>query len=80
MRRRVPHVPKDEPAEETRFHTTFQEVVEVIEDDHEKLKNRDLPDQHPIGAITNLQKELGSKLDSDGALTNVEIEAILQQN
>lgn len=80
MRRRVPLVPKDEPAEETRFHTTFQEVVEVIEDDHEKLKNRDLPDQHPIRAITNLQKELGSKLDSDGALTNVEIEAILQQN
>lgn len=30
-------------------------VIEVVENDHNKLINRDHPDQHPIGAITGLQ-------------------------
>ena len=30
-------------------------VIEVVENDHNKLINRDSPDQHPIGAITGLQ-------------------------
>ena len=32
--------------------------------DHEKLYNRDLPDQHPISAITDLENTLGNKQDS----------------
>lgn len=31
--------------------------------DHDELENRDLPDQHPISAITGLQKELNKKLE-----------------
>lgn len=33
-------------------------IATMIESDHNKLKNRDLPDQHPIEAITGLKKEL----------------------
>lgn len=29
---------------------------------HDRLRNRDLPDQHPIGAITGLQDALDSML------------------
>lgn len=32
--------------------------------DHSKLYNRDLPDQHPIAAITDLQGVLDTKIDS----------------
>ena len=31
--------------------------------DHNELINRDLPDQHPISAITGLQEALDSKAD-----------------
>jgi len=40
--------------------------------DHERLINRDKPNQHPIDAITDLRKELNSKLDSETALPLIE--------
>lgn len=48
--------------------------------DHTLLKNRDLPDQHPIEAIADLRPELDGKLeDSDlQALSNIEIENLLR--
>ena len=36
--------------------------------DHNRLTNRDKADQHPIEAITDLRKELDSKLNSKTAL------------
>lgn len=35
-------------------------VTKVSTNDHTLLKNRDLPNQHPISAITNLEEELMS--------------------
>lgn len=35
-------------------------VIEIKENDHDKLINRDLADQHPIDAITGLQDALNS--------------------
>lgn len=43
---------------------------------HEKLNNRDLPDQHPISAITRLESELEARPDE--RLTNSEIYNIMQ--
>ena len=40
--------------------------------DHNRLSNRDLTDQHPISAITGLQDELDSKLDSKTASPLIE--------
>ena len=40
--------------------------------DHNRLINRDKADQHPIEAITDLRKELDSKLDSNTALPLIE--------
>lgn len=39
---------------------------------HDNLLNRDLPDQHPISAITNLEEVLDEKLDSKTALPLIE--------
>ena len=36
--------------------------------DHNRLTNRELENQHPISAITDLQTELDSKLNSKTAL------------
>lgn len=47
--------------------------------DHSKLTNRDLPDQHPIGAITDLTKELNQKLSGDNAMTNAQINNIINK-
>ena len=58
---------------------TFAEVVMIpAESDHAKLKNRDAADQHPIGAITDLRKELDSKQNVAAVLTNADIENILR--
>ena len=35
----------------------------ILTDRHNVLKNRDLPDQHPIKAITGLEKTLNDKVD-----------------
>lgn len=51
--------------------------VRVGTSDHTQLTNRDVSDQHPISAITNLESELGAKLSDIPALTNIEIEKIL---
>lgn len=40
--------------------------------DHSRLTNRDLADQHPISAITDLQTILDSKLDSATAMPIIE--------
>lgn len=53
-------------------------VVEIVTSDHSKLTNRDLPDQHPISAISNLTTELDKRLDDNDALTNLEIYEILR--
>lgn len=45
------------------FETGMQEVTAIYSNDHNKLKNRDLDDQHPISAITGLQSILNSKQD-----------------
>lgn len=53
--------------------------------DHSVLKNRDLPDQHPIKAITNLDETikktnttLDEKLDKSSAMTPAEIDRAIQ--
>lgn len=40
--------------------------------DHNRLTNRDIKDQHPIEAITGLAEALGSKLDSETAMPLIE--------
>ena len=45
--------------------------------DHGVLLNRDQPDQHPIGAITGLSKELEGKQEQMDALSNSEIEHLI---
>lgn len=40
--------------------------------DHSRLYNRDVSDAHPIGAITDLETILNSKLDSETALPLIE--------
>lgn len=51
--------------------------LEVHYDDHNKLNNRDLPDQHPISAITNLEEELTTiKQTADVNYTEISKELI----
>lgn len=47
--------------------------------DHSTLINRNLPDQHSINAITNLNQTLGNKLNSEDvqAISNSDIEELL---
>ena len=47
----------------TTFDTTMDEVVSIYSSDHSKLTNRELPDQHPIEAITGLEEALNEKQD-----------------
>lgn len=55
--------------------------------DHSVLKNRDLPNQHPIEAITNLDETikktnttLEEKLDKSSAMTESQIDAIIKKS
>lgn len=59
------------------FDTGLKQSVRIVENDHARLRNRDLPDQHPMGAITGLDTSLGAKVSAGDALTNLEIEALL---
>lgn len=59
------------------FETTMTQTVEVVTSDHTKLINREVNDQHPINAITNLNTELANRVVSGNALTNMEIEELL---
>lgn len=61
--------------EDQTFDTTMNEVVEVFSSDHTKLLNRDVPDQHPINAITNLDPELSARPST--AMSNQDILNIL---
>lgn len=45
--------------------------------DHNELINRDMQDQHPISAITDLGNELSGKLDDILPITNEEIYQIV---
>jgi len=46
------------------IHGVLDSIIYVT--DHPALRNRDLPDQHPISAITGLQEELDSKISGLG--------------
>ena len=63
--------------EDQTFETTMDEVTEVVTSDHTKLINRDVAQQHPITAITNLNTELGNRVVDGNTLTNQEIEQII---
>lgn len=41
---------------------------------HEKLAGRDLPDQHPISAITGLEEALDGKVDEIIGGSNIDVE------
>ena len=53
--------------------SSFGNVVEITTSDHNKLNNRNLPDQHPISAITDLEKELNTKVELSNFATNADI-------
>lgn len=54
----------------------MQEIQQVATSDHSKLANRNLPDQHPIGAITDLQEKLEEAGEDPDAMTNAEIDQL----
>lgn len=47
--------------------------------DHRNLSNRDAEDQHPIGAITNLGRELSKRLTEDNAMSVVDIIKVMEE-
>lgn len=58
----------------------------VATGDHSMLKNRDLPDQHPIKAITNLDEtiqktntSLNEKLNKSSAMSQAQIDDIINK-
>lgn len=58
----------------------------VATGDHSMLKNRGLPDQHPIGAITNLNEtiqktntSLNEKLNKSSAMSQAQIDDIINK-
>lgn len=61
--------------EDETFQTSMEQVVEVVEKDHRNLTFREAPEQHPIGAIKNLDPELAAR--PSAALTNTDIQNIL---
>ena len=64
---------------ETEFPTIFEDLT-VIDNsikDHPDLNKRDLPDQHPIKAVTSLSEELAAR--PSAFLTNFDIFQIISQ-
>jgi hypothetical protein len=47
--------------------------------EHSELTGRDAEDQHPMTAITGLSRALGDKLDTQDAMSNMEIYQILEE-
>ena len=47
------------------FETAFADILIAPTLDHNRLRNRDLDDQHPISAITGLQNALNAKVDKE---------------
>ena len=62
---------------EDSFSAGFGSVVRVGVSDHSQLINRDLENQHPIEAITDLSTTLDSKFSKTNVLTNAQIDAIM---
>lgn len=58
------------------FELEFEGSGGSISLDHDKLKGRNLPDQHPVASITGLTDELNSAAGSP--FTNMELEALLK--
>ena len=58
------------------FETSFGDFITISTSDHRKLTHRDAEDQHPIGAIENLNNEL--EIRPDEILSNIDIWEILQ--
>lgn len=48
--------------------------IEMVNTDHDKLNNRDLPDQHPISAITGLEEALEGKVAEIIGGSNIDVE------
>lgn len=48
--------------------------LDVNNTDHNLLLNRDLPDQHPISAITGLEEALDGKVDEIIGGSNIDVE------
>ena len=48
--------------------------LNVINSDHNQLTNRDLPDQHPIDAITGLREALDNVVNNIEGGSNIEVE------
>jgi len=57
--------------------SSFGNVVEITTTDHNKLNNRNLPDQHPISAITDLEKKLNTKVELSHFATNADINKMM---
>lgn len=55
--------------EEATIEATFQ--MDAVHDDHNLLVNRDLPDQHPMSAITGLENTLDSKVEKTDNVSQV---------
>jgi len=57
------------------------DVAQIATNDHDALINRDKEDQHPIEAITGLQRKLADVEESADiqALSNEDIEEIINQ-
>ena len=60
---------------ESGFGVKFEAAQMVSTGDHRMLSKRDAPDQHPIAAISNLDRELSVR--SSEAMTNTDIMAII---
>lgn len=57
--------------------TSVDNTLVVVDPDHTKLTNRDVPDQHPISAITGLESALSSKADKSTTYTKTETDSLL---
>lgn len=49
----------------------------ITTDDHSQLSNRDLPEQHPISAISDLSEELDERVEITSTIPDSDIIALL---
>lgn len=63
-----------EPIPEPRF--SIEDAVIEASADHNRLFNRDLPDQHPIASVTSLRAELDAKSDESDTVPDSFIESL----
>lgn len=71
------------------FETEIGEIQRLATSDHSQLTNRDLPDQHPMGAITGLTEalqnagtsyEIGHGLKLEGSTLSVNTAGTVEQD